>query len=600
MRGPLWPWLASVGLCGAFVATDECLYTPQRARSADSPLVKHEEATYKVQTSRWVPRPPPPRTLPPIPTGAVRVTGRVVDADTGAPIDAAEVVFAASTEQVTATDRDGRYFIDVRPGRYRIFARGDRVLSMIYRSRDERAARSSVDRPRDTTVKVPSLDIDAPLSDVELDVVPAAILRGVVHDHDGRPVPGAVVRARMEGSDDVHPVGGTDEVETSDDGSFELRVAARRQQLEATHPAHGITASRPVLDLDPGGEYDLDLELVPGCVIEGRVVRADGKVTGGVIERAAGSGAMAYSGASRFGDDGRFRFFTDERATILLRAGAWSAPVSDAQRFECHDGARYHDVIFRVPSRTPSLSGTLRSATGAAVAFAIVDVTSVPLADTATIERTDALGNWAVYDLPPGEYQAVARVPGKGAATIRTTAPASAVELRLSGTGTITGSAHGMIDGLLTIAVDCPHEGTAYGGTIERFVVEVSGGSYRAEGLPACRASIVAERGPWRSRPAEIDIVAGNLSQLDLDLKPVTGRDIFGRVVGADGKPMRGAVVSIRDQSAAATAADEHGRFYVRAPQHAILDVSGAGLAVELRVPSDSTDAWDVEIPLAQ
>lgn len=601
-RGPRWPYLASAAISLAVVGADELLSARRGAAAISSrPGEGASPNSNPRPRPRWTPRTPPPRVLASAPAGTVRVSGRVIDVDTGKPVAGSEVVLAAAAEHTAAADRDGRFFVDVPPGAYRVFARGDRVLTVVRRGRDARAARSSVDRPGAVaTIDVPTLQIDAPLDGVELDVVPAAAIRGIVRGPDGQPVSGAIVRARTEGSDDIHPVGGTDETETGSDGSFALRVAARTQQLEATHPLYGIAANRPVVELDPGGAYDLDLDLVPGCVIEGRVVRPEGTLTGGVVERAAGSGDMAWSGVARFREDGQFRFFTDESATVRLRAGAWSAPSSEAQRFDCHDGARYRDVTFRIPSRTPTLTGTLRSASGLSVPFAIVDVTSVPVADHATVERTDAEGRWAAYGLPPGEYEAVAHVPGKGVATVHVTAPAEGVAMRLSGTGAITGRTFGMTDGLLTLAVDCPHEGTSYGGTVERFVAEVRGGHLRAEGLPACRASVVAERGPWRSPPAEVEVAAGGASQLSLELDPVLGRDVFGRVVDAAGRPVPRAVVSIRAQTAATVTSGGDGRFHLRVPQGAILDISGGGQAVEVVVPAGSTDAWEVDVPLSR
>jgi hypothetical protein len=157
-----------------------------------------------------------------------------------------------------------------------------------------------------------------------------------------------------------------------------------------------------------------------------------------------------------------------------------------------------------------------------------------------------------------------------------------------------------MTDGLLTLAVDCSHEGRSYGGTTERFVAEVRGGRFRADGLPACRASVVAERGPWRSSPLEVVVTAGGSAQLDLKLATVLGRDVFGRVVDAEGRPVPRAVVSIRAQTAAAATTDGDGRFHLRAPQGATLDISGAGQAVDVIVPAGSADDWEVNIPLSR
>ena len=591
-RGPRWPWVGSVLLSVAAIGTAEHCRMPGSRSGAD-----HRSHDYPPRPVTWSAR---RRTAPPLhaqPPGTVRVTGLVRDRDTGAPVPGLDVVFSGAHKATARTDSDGTYVIDVVVGRYRPRILGDQVLDVVRVGRDFRAT-ADTSGAAPTIDQLPELDIAGPRHGVDLEVTPAAVLQGVVRSPDGALVADAQVRTTLLGAEDVHPVDGTDQTLTADDGTYKLRIPARPVQLSASHPTQGGTAYQPVIDPDPGSTYTLDLELVPGCIIEGHVVRRRGTFEGGQLERASGPGQMAFSGVARFGRDGHVRFFTEEETTIVLRASAWSAPITDARTFECHSGVRYSNVVFEIPEREPSLVGSVRSVAGTPVASAQVDITS-PLGDIASIERTDASGSWASYDLPSGPYQVVARVPGQGVATVETTAPQRGVALTLSGTGVLFGEVRGVLDATLTLDVDCPHEGRSYGGTVEHFSAVVQGGTFRVAGLPACRATVVGTRGPWRTPPVEVDIRPTSNAHVLLDATMLAEREIVGIVLDTNGHPVLEAVVTVRDQDAHATAiTDADGRFDLRAPPGAHLVVTGAGRALTVPVPDDSSDAWEATIVL--
>src|SRR5688572_6625957 len=65
------------------------------------------------------------------PDGLIRIAGTVRDDDSDRPVPGAEVVFASSAGEATATaDDEGRYRIHLAPGAYRPFARADGFVAV--------------------------------------------------------------------------------------------------------------------------------------------------------------------------------------------------------------------------------------------------------------------------------------------------------------------------------------------------------------------------------------------------------------------------------------------------------------------------------------
>src|SRR6185369_4483113 len=108
--------------------------------------------------------------------------------------------------------------------------------------------------------------------------------------------------------------------------------------------------------------------------------------------------------------------------------------------FECHDGARYDDVVFEIPRIASDLGGSVVTAGGAPAPGAYIDVTGVSAGTMNQQERADENGQWEVFSLPAGDYMVSVRVPGQGVATARLTAPSRGAVLTLSGTGSLVGS----------------------------------------------------------------------------------------------------------------------------------------------------------------
>lgn len=530
----------------------------------------------------------------------IHVSGRVVDADTTEPVAAVEVVFADGASEAGApSDASGGYEIDVPAGRYRVFVRGDGVLSvgkprrkrLFERPRPEQIAAS-------TLALVPELAVSHDLSGMDLEVVRAAVIRGRVLDRSGRPIVGALVRAGVIEDDRGQTVLGTDADETDVNGRFRLAVAAKPHQLEAFHDRFGATETRPIIDLKAGRAYDVDLTMVPGCIISGRV-EGDGIPPGeGAIERATtADNPDAFGRAGSFTSDGSVRWSTDEETAVVLRAMPWKAPPSAPITFECREGKRYSDVVFKIPRASAALSGTIVTESGAPAGMAFIDVHGLSgLVDQQ--DRADGDGVWQVFGLPPGDYVIVSRVPGHGVATARASAPEGRAELTLSGTGALRGAARGMDDGVFSLDLNCVAEGTTFDDTSEQFLVPVHGGAYEVDGLPACKVSMVARSGLWRTRVYEVVIPAGGAATADLDLAPLVAKEIHGVIRDGQGRPIGGVSVSVVDQPGVRTISDPVGRFTIRAPANAAILVAGEGTTMKLKVPDDAQPMWDVDVPL--
>jgi hypothetical protein len=248
-----------------------------------------------------------------------------------------------------------------------------------------------------------------------------------------------------------------------------------------------------------------------GCVIAGRVVRADGQpVAGGALERSGSDdeASASFVAAGALAADGAFVWSTADAMSVLLRAWPWRSPPSAARRFECTDGARFTDVVFVIPDAAPDLSGRVVTTDGRPVPFAFVDIRGEADVLPSQQERADADGAWAVYALPPGRYRVSSSADDGGAAIARVTAPADAVDLRLSGTGALEGEVAGLGDGPLTLTVVLYAQAADEIAVDLRRAVTVTRGRYRVDGLPAGELVLQFEQGERRTF-LETEVAAG-------------------------------------------------------------------------------------------
>lgn len=536
--------------------------------------------------------------------GLVRVTGTVVDRTTHKPVPDVEVVFAdGSSESSAVADVAGRYSIDLPAGRYRPFVRGDGVMSAAPPVRERLPARPRPEQVAATRLELaPALDLQTSTDGVDLEVERSGKVHGRVVDSHGKPIPGAIVRAFA--TDDfgtARPVLGTDVAETDGAGGFQLEVAATTYRLDAFHDRYGGVAAYTMVAVTAGETAEAEITMQAGCVIAGRVVRADGgPVSDGALERGVSDtdASGSYFPDGEFGEDGSFVWSTSEEQTLFLRAWPWKSPPSQARRFECTEGRRYDDVVFVIPNASPDLSGRVVTADGRPVPFAFVDIGGESEGTMNQQERADADGNWAVYSLPAGQYRVATTADGVGAVVTHTSAPSHGLELRMSGTGTLTGKVAGVSDGSVTLTARACGLGDDVVAIEFRRVVSVIGGSYHLDGVPACQLNVQVEHG-GRALFLEATVPAGGATTLDLDFpddKPVLVR---GVVRDADHRPVAGAMVvanGVGDSTNAETSAD--GRFSLEAHSGDTIIASSASGYTSTELPRHGPSTVDLELTL--
>jgi protocatechuate 3,4-dioxygenase beta subunit len=167
------------------------------------------------QQTMQVPPGMPPRDVKPEATGTGRIRGRVVAADTGAPLRRAQlrIIGMDSREtRMTSTDPEGRYeFRDLPDGRYSITAaKGGYVLVQFGQRRPMEPG---------TPIEVKSGHV---VEKIDFALPRAGVITGRVIDEFGEPVPDAMVMALryqfMNGQRRLMPTGGG--VQTNDLGQF--------------------------------------------------------------------------------------------------------------------------------------------------------------------------------------------------------------------------------------------------------------------------------------------------------------------------------------------------------------------------------------------
>jgi hypothetical protein len=462
----------------------------------------------------------------PVPGDQVTIAGRVIDLRQQQPVGNVEVVFrSAAGETSTMSHQDGSYAIQVATGTYRAFVRDDTVLSV---GRADRVRLPTLPAPEAAGVPDDALMAIVLASrntdGVDLSVVRGGIVSGHVVDRGGRPIAGAVLRARGAGG--VRPALATDIVETDGDGSFELRLPAGAFNLDASHPRFAGVAS--VADtagariaVAPGDHLQTTITLAAGCVIAGRVIGSGGTPAGdGAIEKQWGQTELAFAPAGKIEPDGTFRWVTTDEADVTIRAWPWRSPPSPSRRFTCRDGARFDDVVFQLPDRRPDLEGVLVDQAGEPVGLTFVDLAPLDPGGVAQQERTDETGRWAVYHLPPGRYRVTAQAEGRGVTTQTITAPRSRVRLALGGTGRIEGTTPRLATGSFELVLGtCLAEGGMVAVPQARRLVTVTRGRFTVDDLPACELAFGAI---WHGRriTAHVAIPSGGTAHVELDLGP--------------------------------------------------------------------------------
>ncbi|MEZ4403186.1 MAG: carboxypeptidase-like regulatory domain-containing protein [Kofleriaceae bacterium] len=609
-----WWWLGALALVAVVLvvawphrgkrSTPRSATAPSAAKPLLRPKISWGPDGWKVGARRSL----GPIAVTPLAPGLVRVTGTVIDRATRKPVPDVEVVFAdGDSEASTAADVAGRYSIDLRAGSYRPFVRGDGVITVAPDSRERLPARPRADQVAATRLQLASaIDLRASTTGVDLEVDRAGKVHGRVTDSAGQPIAGAVVRAfAADGDVAARPVLGTDVAETDAAGEFDLEVMTGVYRLDAFHDRYGGVSAVAMTSVRPGETAEAEIVMMAGCVIRGRVVRADGGPVGdGALERGSSDEDIhaSYFPDGEFADDGSFVWSTTEAMTLYLRAWPWKSAPSPARRFECKDGARYDDVVFTVPSREPDLTGRVVTADGRPVPFAFVDIGGRSDGTMNQQERADADGNWAVYALPSGDYQVSATADGVGAVTVATKVPARGVELRMSGTGALTGAVAGLADGSFRlIAYACRMGDGEFVAVDFRRVVTVSGGRYRLDGVPACDALNFRVIHGASDVAMDATVPAGGTVEQDIDFPDEAPVVVRGLVRDGQGQPAAGVTVTAMSggtDEPASTTTGADGRFVIEGRAGAVVAAAGPNGYASYLLPDHGPSTVDIELSL--
>jgi protocatechuate 3,4-dioxygenase beta subunit len=506
----------------------------------------------------------------------VVVSGTVIDRRTTLPVSGVEVVLTGvEGESSTTASSSGEYSIEVPRGTYRAFVRDDTYISVgpADRVRVPHAPQADVIGVPDEA-RMPTIVAATDVSHLELPVLASGTITGVVTNVDGQPVARAVVEAR--GGED-RPVLGTQLAETDADGHFELRVPEGYYTLEASHPRYAGVDDASGVTVTPGSNASADLELGAGCVISGKVVRADGSpAPEGALDLEDGAGG-SVGPAGLIEPDGSFRFTTLREGEINLRAWPWKSPPSEYKTFNCTEGARYPNTKFVIPNRDPDITGRLVDAHGNPVPFAYLDLTPEDPANIGQQERTDDQGYWHVYAMPPGRYRVEVAVSGKGVATGTVVSPSVDNQLELSGTGRIEGTTTNLANGSFIAQLD-----TCYDEAIqlpkETRLVSVIGGRFVIDDVPACDVRMFTVWHDRRTR-ANVLVERDQAAHLEIDVGPRRMKRVTGFVHDSEGRPVADAIVreaTVPDDTYSGTPAvtDNTGHYEIEAVAGTTLESS--------------------------
>lgn len=532
---------------------------------------------------------------------SVTIAGTVIGQSTGTPVASVEVVLRGENgETTTRANGSGAFTVKVGPGTYRAFVRDDHVLSTGLADRvrlDNNVIRKELVGLPDEGL-MPALDAHADLADLELTVAVAAELTGTVRDPDDHEVRGAIVRVRpIDRSGGARPVLGTDTALTDEHGQFTLHVPSGSYVLDASHPDFAGVRGASEIAVDAGDRSTMDVSLVRGCIVSGKVVNADGSpANDGAIEKLGAPGGPDFGPAGRI-EGGAFRWVTTDDEDVTLRAWPWHSPPSTPRTFACHDGKRFTDVVYRLPDQGPDISGTVVDDNERPVPLAYLDITPLDLGHPSQQERADASGSWHVYAMPPGRYKVTGSAPGAGIVDQVVVAPRQDQQLRLGGTGRVIGTTTELVTGSVEVSfVRCGAKSSPLQIEHEPRIVPVVAGRFVVEHAPACALALAVR---WRDRLSEVTTVVepGHTAYIDVDVGAPREKTVSGVITDLAGNPVEGARVTavIHDKEAATTRSDGHGRYTLKTHSGAQL-VAGKGEHVgratvgRANVPSELVD----------
>lgn len=493
--------------------------------------------------------------------------GKTFDAATLRPVPRVKLtVKSPLAARVARSGPDGRFRLrGLRPGDLSVAA--DEPRHVLWTRENVRLARGETKA------------LDVPLT-------PGATLTGRVVDEAGRPVAdakGAVARnAGRAAAFFTAMRGARPSFRSRADGSFTATrlEPGENQALTVTHPEHEKTVLGG-LALPPGGtKAGVLVTLRRGAVLAGTVKDGEGSPIAGAeltltqsfAVRSGRGGARAvmnFAGGTdlprgKSGADGRFELkgISPGDFTLRVQAAGWATKTFDPVKV-ARDAAAEPLAVVLAPGAT--ITGTVRRRTGGGAQGYFVFARpagapgpfgpsgeNVPTGVDGTFVL-DGLEAEAAYDL-----SAMGGTAGPGPSLKGVVAPADGVEIVVTGTGRIEGSAVDAKSGRPLTAFDVSYEPERSGGMVFRIGrrgafsgfgakvrVEAEDGRFALEDVPAGKWAVVVEAKGYQTARAGGVVVEEATTTDGVEVRVPAGSALKGRVVDAkSGRPVVEASVS--------------------------------------------------------
>ncbi|MDH3522577.1 MAG: carboxypeptidase-like regulatory domain-containing protein [Acidobacteriota bacterium] len=383
--------------------------------------------------------------------------------------------------------------------------------------------------------------------DFTIVLAPAVTLRGRVVDPRGEAIPRArveVVREGGGGSFGGQVFSRTAGAALSDEsGRFEIADVEPGAVRVIASADDRLPKELGGIELVAGEEPDeLEIELAPGAVVEGRVLGPDGAPQSGATVRLEGGVAIWRFAMASTDGDGRYRLSGVEPGHQVFVAGTEDG-LRTSRELDVQAGANTLDLYLEA---------------GVAVAGTVVDSDSAPVAGAAVtlspsgaggvspprLAQSDAAGSFAIENVRPGAYRVGAEHPEHAAAALEEPLevgdqPVAGLLLRLPDgvelSGALLGAAPRDLVSMHVLAVG--ERGVSREGRVE------SDGTYAIARLAAGSWTVLATSATGLQARAAIAIGPGERA-VTLDLDFGGGLVLTGRVL-AHGAPLSGAWVGV-------------------------------------------------------
>jgi hypothetical protein len=260
--------------------------------------------------------------------------------------------------------------------------------------------------PREVETAAGSRARGTDLGDIVLESGP--VIRGVVQDRQGAPIPGATVRAYTRGASPPA------EAECDEAGAFVL-AGLKPGTLDVSARAPGYASTRQPVAV---GTEDLVIALDAGGTVTGAVVDGKGQPVSGAMVRAAADAREVDAppmGLTSDGD-GRFTLYDVRPGLYVVEARAAGHPPGNVSDVRVSAGATTDIGTLRLRSGG-ALQGTVKDAANEPIAGASVRVEADSYGPGLQTQ-TDAAGAFQIAGLSAGRVDVVAQHPSYASARL--------------------------------------------------------------------------------------------------------------------------------------------------------------------------------------